>query len=475
METVSLKQIEWPDFGVAEPLLPPSLLELENRLERCRMYMRKRQISHLVVYGDREHFANLMYLTHVDPRFEESLLIISDHEVPLILVGNECVGHLSISPLFNAGRLRYERYQPFSLLDQPRDDSRALSEILRDEGFRTGTDVGCAGWKYFTAEEFESPGYKLDIPSYIADTLRSLCGNSQVTNATDLFMSPDYGLRTTCSVYEIACFERSNIMASEGMKHLLMNFKADVSDYEIVRLYQYTGHPLNCHIGMKSSGNQHYGLSSPTGDPIRLGDPCSTNIGYWGSNICRAGWVARDENDLPESAQGYVEQFAAPYFLACAKWYEHLRIGTKGHDLWQLIQDQLPFSQFGVFLNPGHLIHLDEWVSSPIYQGSEVRIRSGMYLQVDIIPRSARYFSSRMEEGIIIADSELRERLRETYPDIYHRCMKRRQFMTDVLGFVLPDELLPLSNIPGLVPPFFLNYRIVLTRVSSNQRVILTK
>jgi len=34
--------------------------------------------------------------------------------------------------------------------------------------------------------------------------------------------------------------------------------------------------------------------------------------------------------------------------------------------------------------------------------------------------------------------------------------------MTDVLGIPLPEEILPLSNIPALVPPFFLNPHMVL-------------
>jgi hypothetical protein len=29
--------------------------------------------------------------------------------------------------------------------------------------------------------------------------------------------------------------------------------------------------------------------------------------------------------------------------------------------------------------------------------------------------------------------------------------------MAGVLGFELPEELLPLSNIPGIVPPYLLN------------------
>lgn len=463
MKTVTLQSVEWPAFGTCSAPPPPALAEIENRLARCRDYMLARNLTHLVVYGDREHFANLMYLTHFDPRFEEALLILRNDECPLLLVGNECEGHLPVSPLYAAGKLRHERYQPFSLLNQPRNGSRSLEAIFKSEGFGPHARAGCAGWKYFTDTEFEEARFRIELPSYITDILRSLCGHTQVVNATDLLMAPSYGLRSTCSVYEIACFEHANILASEGMIHLLKNFKAGLTDFELVQLYRYCGYPLNCHIGMKSSGNQHYGLSSPVGSVIRKGDPCSTNIGYWGSNICRAGWVARNENDLPPSARGYIENFAAPYFSACAAWYSRMRPGTKGKELRELIDRMLPFEQFGVFLNPGHLSHLDEWLSSPVYAGSDEELRSGMYMQVDIIPRSKTYFSSRMEEGIVIADAALREQLKEHYPEVYARCMARREFMINTLGFDLPEEVLPLSNMPGIVPPFFLDHTHILT------------
>ncbi|HBL74914.1 MAG: hypothetical protein A2W90_06915 [Bacteroidetes bacterium GWF2_42_66] len=462
---VFLKEIDWPDFGMpSDTMIPgPSVSEIEERIRKCRDLMDSRKLTHLIVYGDREHFANLMYLAHFDPRFEEAVLIINREDNPLIVVGNECVGHLSMSPLYNSGKLRYERYQSFSLLSQPRDDSRPLKSIFEDEGINSSSRTGCVGWKYFTDIEFSNPDKILEIPSYIVEILRSICGYDHVVNATDLLMSPRYGLRTQCSVHEIAFFEYSNIMASEGIKNLLKNFKYDVTDFEMMKEFQYTGYPLNCYMGMKSSGNQHIGLSSPVGAIIKKGQPCSTGIGYWGSNICRAGWVAANENDLPDSAKGYVEKFAAPYFYACAKWYEHLKIGTKGRVLREIIDAYLPFEDFAVFLNPGHLIHYDEWVSSPIYKDSEDEIRSGMYMQVDIIPRSKKYFSSRMEEGVIIADETLQNSLKEQYPDVYGRCMQRRKFMTEVVGLSLPREILPLSNIPAIVPPFFLNYKRVLS------------
>ena len=462
---VFIKEMNWPDFGTpANKVVPvPMVSEIEERLEKCRKSMDLRNLTHLIVYADREHFANLMYLTHFDPRFEEALLIINHENTPLILVGNECGAHLSVSPLYNSGKLREEKYQTFSLLSQPRDNSRPLKSIFENEGINSDSKIGCIGWKYFSGIEFPNPDKMIEIPSYIVEILRSVCGYDNVVNSTDLLMSPKYGLRAQCSVHEIAFFEYSNIMASEGMKNLLKNFKYNVTDFELMKEYQYTGYPLNCYVGIKSSGNQHIGLSSPVGALIKKGEPFSTNIAYWGSNICRAGWVAENENDLPDSAKGYVEQFAAPYFYACAKWFENLKIGTKGRVLQKIIDTLLPFENFNVFLNPGHLIHYDEWVSSPIYKNSDDEIRSGMYIQSDIIPHSKKYSSSRMEDGFIIADTILQNSLKEQYPDVYSRCMHRRKFMIEELGFNLPPEVLPLSNTPAIVPPFFLNYKQILS------------
>lgn len=464
-EAVYLKKIDYPEFDQATPIIYPSACELEERIEKCRIAMQQRNLTHLVVYADREHFGNLMYLVHFDPRFEEALLIIGLTGTPLILVGNECVGHLTVSPLYNAGRLRYERYQPFSLVSQPRNESRSLEDILKSEGIQSFSKIGCIGWKYFSKEEFTNYEMQIDVPSFITDTLRHMCGYENVTNATDILISPQYGLKSSLSPFEIAHFEWVNTMSSDGLKKLLQNFRTDITDFELVKEYQYTGYPLGCHIGVKSSENQHIGLSSPVGAKIMRGEPCSTGIAYWGSNICRAGWVVKNEEELPESAKGYVQHFAAPYFYACCQWYANMKIGTQGKVFRQLIDELLPFDDFGVYLNPGHLIHFEEWMSSPIYEDSTDTIKSGMYMQVDIIPRSKKYFSSRMEDGIVIADQDLRAKLKEEYPETYKRCMARRKFMIEILGIDLPEEVLPLSNIPAIVPPFFLDSNTVLSLI----------
>ncbi|HMK87527.1 MAG TPA: hypothetical protein VK437_16305, partial [Steroidobacteraceae bacterium] len=218
----------------------------------------------------------------------------------------------------------------------------------------------------------------------------------------------------------------------------------------------YNGEPLSCHMTLVTQANRDQGLSGPIGARIALGSPLASNIAYWGSNVCRAGWVAKSAKDLVPAAHDYVDAFAGPYFAVMAEWFALLKIGTPGGRLKALISEKLPFERFRIFLNPGHLIHLDEWLSSPIYTGSDVPLSSGMAIQVDVIPSSPVYFSTRMEDGVVLADAELRRSLETRYPACFARCLKRREFMTEVLGIELADEVLPLSNMPTIVPPFFL-------------------
>lgn len=446
----------WPEFGRCAPPPRAPAGAFAVRLAKVRKAMESLGLTHLVVYGDREHFANLAWLTGFDPRFEEALLIISNRSKPLLVVGNECEGYLSISPLYRAGRIRSERFQSFSLLNQPRDSSRFLADIFAGEGIGRKSKVGCAGWKYFANSEIPDARHAIDLPAYMADALRALAGHANVTNATAIFMHPDYGLRTFCTPDDIAYFEYTNILASEGMKQIIFGLRPGMTDYDLAGLAGYNGEPFGCHMTMVTGKARERGLAGPSGEIVKRGHPLVTNISYWGSNICRAGWIASGPRDLPAIARDYVKNFAGIYFEAMAAWFNRLKIGVAGGELARLISEKLPFNKFGIFLNPGHLIHLDEWVSSPIYNGSEIKLHSGMAIQVDVIPSSRIYFSTRMEDGVILADASLQRRLGKEYPDCLARCLRRREFMRNVLGLPVHDDVLPLSNIPAIVPPFFL-------------------
>ena len=452
---VQLVEIDWPQFDPC-PVLPAiTSEELAGRITRTRAAMHERGLSHLVVFGDREHFANLTWLCHLDPRFEEAILVLGMQREPLLVVGNECMSYLTVSPLVRDGALRTERYQPFSLIDQPRDQSRKLDDILRSEGICRSSMVGCVGFKYY-----DDPAI-IDLPAYIVDALRLIAGSAQVVCATDLFMHAGYGLRARNSAWEIAYFEANNWKASEAMKRIHFALREGVTDHQLLEEARYDGTPLSCHITCKTGPNR-ISLASPRGDVVEKGYPWSANVAFWGSNVCRAGWVAEDEADLPDHAQGYLEQFAKPYFEAMAAWLSSLRIGVSGDELFQLIQSRLPFDTFGVFLNPGHLIHYDEWLSSPVYAGSAIPVKSGMVFQSDVIPSSKRFFSSRMEDGYAVADAALRGELAEQFPECAARCQARRTFLRDQLGIDTAEELLPLSNMCGIVPPYLLRPRQVL-------------
>ncbi len=105
------------------------------RIERLRERAAARGYDRVVVYADREHSANLSFLTGFDPRFEEALLVIGPDGDPAVLVGNECWGMAGAAPL----PMRRHRFQDFSLPSQPRDRSRPLAEILGEEGIGAGS------------------------------------------------------------------------------------------------------------------------------------------------------------------------------------------------------------------------------------------------------------------------------------------------------------------------------------------------
>jgi Xaa-Pro aminopeptidase len=446
-----LKATELPDFGPpASPPSPPSAEKLVSRIAAARNAMQAAGLTHLIVYADREHTANLAWATNFDARFEEALLVISEKNDPLLITGNECAGYLAISALHAKGRLRHELFQDFSLLDQSRSESRKLRDILGDEGIGNGARVGAVGWKYF------SDPAMLDVPSYLADLLRQMAGLKNVTNATHIFMHAGHGLRCRVEADDVAAFEFANVAASDGMKSIIRGLKEGMTDFEAVANARINGLPLGCHVTFATGANRDLGLTGPTGEIIRRGSPLSFNLSYWRANICRAAWVAHGKQDLPSQAQDYVESFAGPYVAALAQWFAMMKPGTRGGDVQALIDRLLPAKTFGVTLNPGHLIDIDEWVSSPIFPGSNLELQSGMMMQVDIIPSSSVYGSTRMEDGILIADANLQSELKSLAPAVYARCVARRDFMRNAIGLPVPDTVLPLSNLAGVVQPFLL-------------------
>jgi hypothetical protein len=100
---------------------------------------------------------------------------------------------------------------------------------------------------------------------------------------------------------------------------------------------------------------------------------------------------------------------------------------------------------FDFAVNTGHTLHLDEWVNSPFYKGSSIKLFSGMALQMDIIPVSKREkVCCNMEDGIVLADEQLRSDWANLYPASWARIQKRREFMINQIGINIKPEVLGL-------------------------------
>ena len=447
-----LVKLDLPEFSLptVEPSIPPGTYEARIR----EAYRRADEAGHdgLAIYADREHFANLAYLTGYDPRFEESLLILIPGQTPTLLVGNEGMGYSAVIPI----QVRRILYQTFSLLSQPRSSSAPLRAILRDAGLRNGQRIGVVGWKYFLDIETDKPARWIEIPAFIVDTLHEL--GCDLFNANDLFMHPETGLRAVNDVDQLACFEFSATHSSQGIRDLLFNVRPGMTEYDAVRLMRLTGMPTDLYPLVLSGERAALAPASPSSRVLVHGDPMLAALGYWGSNTARGGFLVSDARELPIAIHDYVDKLVIPYFLAVAEWYEQIGIGVAGHSLYDIVARRLGDPFFGVTLNPGHLIHLEEWLSSPIYQESTDHLQSGMALQVDVIPATnTPYHTTNIEDGIALADEPLRNVLALKYPEAWQRIQQRRAFVQDVLGIHLKPEVLPFSNIPAYLPPYWLS------------------
>ena len=451
----TLRPIQLPDFGGADGECP-SILSAEylRRIEAAVERVGGAALDILVVYADREHFANLAYLTGFDPRFEEALLLLNRAGEKLLLVGNECLGYLP-APAIGC---RVELFQAFSLPGQPRDKSKSLRTLLSNFGIGKGARIGCVGWKDYDSALVEGGATAMDVPAYLVDLLRELTGDRRrVRNATGLFIHPEDGLRTVNSADQIAQMEFAAIHTSSAIQSAIRQIKPGIRECDLPLHAASSGLPQSCHPMASFGEKVRRGLSSPSQRAARRGDPFVLALGIWGSLTCRAGMVAEGPGDLASGLTEFYPQFAAHYFDVVVTWYERVKVGAIAGEVYAAAHAVRDAGLIEFAVNPGHLIHLDEWLHSPFQSGNRCRLRSGMAIQMDIIPISQGPFCySNAEDGIALADEALRTELAQKHPDCWRRIRARREFMTGALGIRLDASVLPLGNTPGWLCPYAL-------------------
>lgn len=205
---------------------------MAHRLQKILTAMQQHNFDVLVIYADKEHGGNFEYLSGFIPRFEEALLVVTAQGKLTYIMGNE---NLKLVPhARNPGACLHA--PAFSLPNQPMDNDAPLATLLAKAGVTRASKTGIAGWKLFTSQQ-QNNAYRFDIPAFILDEVIDAAGDRQhVTNATGLFISPDYGVRCLNSASEIACYEYGANLASTHILRALDTLEVGKSEKEIGQL-----------------------------------------------------------------------------------------------------------------------------------------------------------------------------------------------------------------------------------------------
>jgi hypothetical protein len=447
---IELVEIEPPPLDLAEELPTIGAAEFETRLAALQGAV---DADWVVVYGDREHAASLVFLTNLDPRFEEALLVLGRGQRTLIL-GKEDVGYVPVVPI----EVDVVCCPTFSLMGIDRSGGPTLETALRDLGIGAGDRIGVIGWKALQRDEWDGRVPAIFAPAFFVDTLRAIAGQSgSVFDATAVMTSPRSGHRTFATADQIAVFEWGASRCSSWVHAILDTARPGVSEREAFRAAPWAGEPVSFHPVFASGPDVAVGLRSPSTRRLELGDAAVAAVGLWGGNCARGGLVAASPSDLTTASEGYVERLAVPYWRAIATWYETLELGVPGAHVFDTITQLLAGAAFASSLNPGHLIHYEEWLDSPIRAGSEDPIASGMVIQSDSIPTGIRAgWTVNCEDTVAVADDALRGELHARHPELWARIRTRQDYVRDKLGVKLHDEVLPLSCTSCYFRPFWL-------------------
>ena len=342
-----LVDVALPDFGmpVTEPLLPASIYA--DRMERLRAAMDERGYDHVVVWGDREHSANIAYLTGFDPRFEEAVLIVGPD-------GSDRSGDPSRQRVLRPGRggTALDATSPVPGPQLARPVARPIEAVARDPERRGRRDR----WpdRGRRLEDVLEPGDDRGsgLPRRRAQAGRPAPAGL-VENATDLLIDPADGLRVINEVEQLAAFEWAACQTSSGVRRVLTGLQPGMTERECAQLLNWNGSPLSCHLMLTAGSRARYGLLSPGDRPLERGDPFTIAFGIWGALNCRAGFLVEDPSELPDGTEDYIERLVAPYFAAVADWYGALHVGQVGGELQAIVDRHLGDAFFGVSLNPG--------------------------------------------------------------------------------------------------------------------------
>ena len=295
-----------------------------------------------------------------------------------------------------------------------------------------------------------------DIPDFIMCGLREINSNAKYINVTDLLIGED-GIRVQNNANEFAHYEFGAALAGNCILKAMDAIEIGKTEMDVAKELDAFGQYHSVVTIMATGARFEKANMYPINKQIQKGDTLSITTGFKGGLQSRGGYAVDKKEDLPEKVSDYLEKVAKPYFNAVVTWLEKIHIGMTGGELYNCIEKVLPKDIYGWTLNPGHLCADEEWLSSPIYPGSKEIIKSGMLFQIDIIPSVSGYGGISCESGVLLADEQLIQEIKQSYPMLYKRILKRQDYMRKELGIKISDQIIPTSMATAYCRPFMLN------------------
>jgi Xaa-Pro aminopeptidase len=451
-KTIQLQVTESPKKFIDVAPVMLSDATMQKRKNKILTRMQDEGFDALIIYADKEHGGNFEYLTGFIPRFEEGLLVVKQTGEATLILGNENLKMANYSRI--PATLKHCPH--FSLPNQPMDHERPLEEIFTETGLNTISKIGLVGWKMFTSATANNK-HLFDIPWFIVDAVKNcIASNTVLENAAHLFIRGDRGARITNNENEIAHYEYGANLASNCILDAMNAVEPGLRETELGALLAAEGQYQTV-VTIAATGQRFEKANFyPSYKTLERGQPLSMTTGFKGGLSSRTGFVIADESELPDNQKDYLERVAKPYFAAVATWLENIKIGMRGGEMYDLIDNVLSKEKYGWHLNPGHLSADEEWMSSPIYKNSAETLKSGMIMQIDIIPSVPGYAGVSAEESIALADEALMQKIQEFYPELWTRITARREYIRTVLNIQLADDVIPLSNTVAYLRPFLL-------------------
>lgn len=459
-ETLQLTEVKSPAFDCS--LVPVQITDstIEERKRKVLALMQQQSIDSLVVYADLEHGSNFEYLVGFLPRFEEALLILQKNGEAYLILGNENIKKAKFSRI----HVHAIHAPQFSLPNQPMIGEKSMKEIYQEAKLSVDSNIGVVGWKLFTSQ-YQDTRKLFDVPHYLIEDLYKI--SKYITNCTDIFISGDYGVRTINNANEIAHYEFGSSLASDSVLKAMNTLEIGISEIELGAALNNAGQK-NTVVTIAATGERFYkGNLYPTDKKVKLQDTIALTVAYKGGLSSRAGYAVYETSELPIHQQDYLDVVVKPYFNAITVWLENIHCGMLGGELYTMIDQVLPKEKYHWSLCPGHLTSDEEWMSSPIYENSKESIKSGMLFQTDIIPAVPGYGSTSVESTVVIANKILRENIRQEYPLLWERMMKRKEYLKNELHITLHDDVLPMASTLAYLRPYLLNKQYAMKKVIS--------